>query len=347
MCSLQAEHCQYMAEPEQMYHHQQQQLHSHRQHMSSGPSFSPEKKFPLKGQGGGGGDSGLILSTDAKPRLKWTPELHERFADAVNQLGGPDKATPKAIMRVMGIPGLTLYHLKSHLQKFRLSKNLQAQANSVHAKNVLGFVAAASTDEVCEGRGSPADHLTRDTQTSKSMHIGEALQMQIKVQRRLHEQIEVQRHLQLRIEAQGKYLHSVLEKAQEALAKQHVVAGLAAAPEVASSARRSLQNDGSADGSCLTASEDILSIGFSAAGGDAVRRGHADPFEEEEECYLFLGKPERRQQERRREVAADGCNGGVAFETAAGLDLSIGVVADSSRRSRGGERIDLNGSGWN
>ena len=33
---------------------------------------------------------------------------------------------------------------------------------------------------------------------------------------------QVQRHLQLRIEAQGKYLQSVLEKAQEALAKQSV-----------------------------------------------------------------------------------------------------------------------------
>jgi uncharacterized FAD-dependent dehydrogenase len=74
----------------QMYHQQQQQLHSHRQHMSSRPSLYPEKKFAMKGQGGAGGDSGLILSTDAKPRLKWTPELHERFADAVSQLGGPD-----------------------------------------------------------------------------------------------------------------------------------------------------------------------------------------------------------------------------------------------------------------
>lgn len=26
------------------------------------------------------------------------------------------EATPKTIMRLMGIPGLTLYHLKSHLQ---------------------------------------------------------------------------------------------------------------------------------------------------------------------------------------------------------------------------------------
>lgn len=32
----------------------------------------------------------LVLSTDAKPRLKWTPELHQRFLDAIKQLGGPD-----------------------------------------------------------------------------------------------------------------------------------------------------------------------------------------------------------------------------------------------------------------
>ncbi|RYR64847.1 hypothetical protein Ahy_A03g010881 isoform C [Arachis hypogaea] len=60
----------------------------------------------------------LVLSTDAKPRLKWTPELHQRFIEAINQLGGSEKATPKSLMRVMGIPGLTLYHLKSHLQAF-------------------------------------------------------------------------------------------------------------------------------------------------------------------------------------------------------------------------------------
>jgi len=34
--------------------------------------------------------SGLVLTTDPKPRLRWTVELHERFVDAVTQLGGPD-----------------------------------------------------------------------------------------------------------------------------------------------------------------------------------------------------------------------------------------------------------------
>jgi hypothetical protein len=40
------------------------------------------------------GDSGLVLTTDPKPRLRWTVELHERFVDAVAQLGGPDSTTP-------------------------------------------------------------------------------------------------------------------------------------------------------------------------------------------------------------------------------------------------------------
>ncbi|KAE9458454.1 hypothetical protein C3L33_09623, partial [Rhododendron williamsianum] len=74
------------------------------------------------------GDSGLVLTTDPKPRLRWTVELHERFVDAVTQLGGPDKATPKTIMRVMGVKGLTLYHLKSHLQVQRhLQLRIEAQ----------------------------------------------------------------------------------------------------------------------------------------------------------------------------------------------------------------------------
>ena len=37
-----------------------------------------------------GGDLCITASTDPKTRLRWTPELHDRFVDAITQLGGPD-----------------------------------------------------------------------------------------------------------------------------------------------------------------------------------------------------------------------------------------------------------------
>nr|GMD46256.1 Myb family transcription factor APL [Ipomoea batatas] len=104
----------------------------------------------------GHGDSGLVLSTDAKPRLKWTQDLHERFVEAVHQLGGADKATPKSVLKQMGIQGLTLYHLKSHLQKYRLSKNLHGHANSGSNKaktlvNVVKNLVCISSSRVNKG----------------------------------------------------------------------------------------------------------------------------------------------------------------------------------------------------
>ncbi|XVE99016.1 hypothetical protein REPUB_Repub03eG0160100 [Reevesia pubescens] len=148
------------------------------------------------------GDSGLVLTTDPKPRLRWTVELHERFVDAVTQLGGPDKATPKTIMRVMGVKGLTLYHLKSHLQKFRLGKQPHKEFDH-----------------------SIKDDLQRNAASSSGMMARSMNEMQMEVQRRLHEQLEVQRHLQLRIEAQGKYMQSILEKACQTLAGENMTAG--------------------------------------------------------------------------------------------------------------------------
>ncbi|KAG9151963.1 hypothetical protein Leryth_002226 [Lithospermum erythrorhizon] len=156
----------------------------------------------------------LLLSSDAKPRLKWTPELHQRFVGAVHQLGGAEKATPKSLMRVMGIHGLTLYHLKSHLQKYRLGKSPNSPQNSSQNKQEEykeNYISQIS-EETCDG---PQE------QINESLQVSQALQIQMEVQRKLHEQIEVQKHLQLRIEAQGKYLQSVLKKAQETLANYH------------------------------------------------------------------------------------------------------------------------------
>ncbi|KAL9251591.1 Myb-related protein [Drosera capensis] len=184
-------------------------------YLSARMQVRPERQLFLQG-GNGPGDSSLVLSTDAKPRLKWTPDLHERFVDAVNQLGGADKATPKTVMKVMGVPGLTLYHLKSHLQKYRLSKNVHGQTTSRTIKT--GPEACSRIPEV---NGTHIINASTGHQVNKNLHINEALEMQIEGQRRLREQLEVQQHLQLRIEAQGKYLQTVLEKAQQTLGKQN------------------------------------------------------------------------------------------------------------------------------
>lgn len=58
--------------------------------------------------------------TAKKRRRSWSPELHQRFLDALQQLGGPQVATPKQIRELMQVDGLTNDEVKSHLQKYRL-----------------------------------------------------------------------------------------------------------------------------------------------------------------------------------------------------------------------------------
>ncbi|XP_076932370.1 myb family transcription factor APL-like [Bidens hawaiensis] len=182
-------------------------LHNHHNHPHERSNMCGAGANNNHGSGTMQGDSGLVVTTDPKPRLRWTVELHERFVDAVAQLGGPDKATPKTIMRVMGVKGLTLYHLKSHLQKFRLGKQPHKEFNDHSMKE-------------------SERELQRNSNVSSSGIIS-MNEMQIEVQRRLHEQLEVQRHLQLRIEAQGKYMQSILEKACQTLAGDQSMAAAA------------------------------------------------------------------------------------------------------------------------
>ncbi|KAL3324866.1 hypothetical protein AABB24_038794 [Solanum stoloniferum] len=143
----------------------------------------------------GGGNNNSSLAS--KQRLRWTNELHERFVDAVAQLGGPDRATPKGVLRVMGVQGLTIYHVKSHLQKYRLAK----------------YLPDSSSDGKNSDKKEPRDMLS-SLDGSSGVEITTALKLQMEVQKRLHEQLEVQKQLQLRIEAQGKYLKKIIEEQQ-------------------------------------------------------------------------------------------------------------------------------------
>ncbi|KAJ3686336.1 hypothetical protein LUZ61_015500 [Rhynchospora tenuis] len=67
------------------------------------------------------------------PRLRWTPDLHMAFVHAVERLGGQERATPKLVLQMMNVRGLSIAHVKSHLQMYR-SKKIDDPA---HEKSVM------------------------------------------------------------------------------------------------------------------------------------------------------------------------------------------------------------------
>ncbi|KAJ7972598.1 protein PHR1-LIKE 1-like [Quillaja saponaria] len=130
----------------------------------------------------------------AKLRMRWTPELHEAFVEAISQLGGSERATPKGVLKLMKVEGLTIYHVKSHLQKYRTARYRPEPSEGSSEKKLTSIEEMPSLD------------------LKTSMEITEALRLQMEVQKQLHEQLEIQRNLQLRIEEQGRHLQMMFEK---------------------------------------------------------------------------------------------------------------------------------------
>ncbi|XP_050229691.1 protein PHR1-LIKE 2-like [Mercurialis annua] len=159
------------------------------------------------------GEPCLVLTSDPKPRLRWTADLHDRFIDAISQLGGPSKATPKAIMRTMNVKGLTLFHLKSHLQKYRLGKQSGKDMGEVSKD---GLSSSYLLENPGAGNSSPT---VTTSDKNEGYEVKEALRIQMEVQSKLYLQVEAEKHLQIRQDAERRYL-AMLDRACKMLADQ-------------------------------------------------------------------------------------------------------------------------------
>ncbi|KAL6198306.1 hypothetical protein ACLB2K_028098 [Fragaria x ananassa] len=91
------------------------------------------------------------------PRLRWTPQLHLSFLHALQLLGGQERATPKLVLQLMNVRGLSISHVKSHLQMYR-SKKLDGD----------GQVVSDKTYDYMDGRES-RDHIPNFVPRSNSL----------------------------------------------------------------------------------------------------------------------------------------------------------------------------------
>ncbi|XP_022766772.1 myb family transcription factor PHL5-like isoform X2 [Durio zibethinus] len=175
--------------------------------------FQQEKQSSNNSYGGFSVSSGNSVSTGpvlaSKTRIRWTQDLHDKFVECVKRLGGAEKATPKAILKLMDTEGLTIFHVKSHLQKYRIAKYMPDSAEGKSEKRT-------STSDVTQidVKNFPIS-VTISNLSGSGLHLTEALLLQLDVQRRLHEQLEIQRNLQLRIEEQGKQLKMMIDQQQK------------------------------------------------------------------------------------------------------------------------------------
>ncbi|WOL17809.1 hypothetical protein Cni_G26602 [Canna indica] len=91
------------------------------------------------------------------PRMRWTEELHGLFIEAVDSLGGLNRASPKQILQVMGVKGLSISHVKSHLQTYRITSS-QAKLHNLQSKEDMRIKRGRRHRDTILGYTSPVHH---------------------------------------------------------------------------------------------------------------------------------------------------------------------------------------------
>ncbi|KAK6259630.1 hypothetical protein SCA6_014104 [Theobroma cacao] len=125
------------------------------------------------------------------------------------------KATPKAVLEVMDIDGLSLFHVKSHLQKYRLGKFSvkEWQDTAKNVSQVVGGSRGVTSLNLAPSRTNGYNRGHRAKQTPKPPE---------EIQGKLYLQIEAEKHIQRCLEAQRRYLDTALDRACKKLADQYL-----------------------------------------------------------------------------------------------------------------------------
>ncbi|KAI3771828.1 hypothetical protein L6452_02997 [Arctium lappa] len=147
--------CDYLVKPVRLEELRNIWQHVIRRKVESKPQSKSNNNHEKSSQGNEGGDQNVKLnrkrkdededveenghesdddpSSQKKPRVVWSIDLHRKFVAAVDQLGN-EKAMPRRILDLMNVDGLTRENVASHLQKYRLYlKRISHQANMVVA----------------------------------------------------------------------------------------------------------------------------------------------------------------------------------------------------------------------
>mmetsp|Transcript_29275 Transcript_29275/g.82597 ORF Transcript_29275/g.82597 Transcript_29275/m.82597 type:complete len:389 (+) Transcript_29275:330-1496(+) len=164
----------------------------------------------------------LNASSTFKPRLRWTDDLHDKFIDAVEKLGGYSRATPSAILKAMGVDKLELGHVKSHLQKYRTEKKRNKEKEEVQEgkkpshKKLKGEGDSSGPEHVANPSdaqlpdGESADIASNRDQPDETSGLEAALKKQYELQQMLADQLEAQKKLQSSLEQHTKYISCLM-----------------------------------------------------------------------------------------------------------------------------------------